>query len=106
MKKLLRSGFFLLTIIFLVSCNNNEPVTDIGTIQKELQTVVKDNAITKCAVFSSQYTEYVNCDFLISNGTLIITRNEYGIITKHSFNLLYLSSYKYSGNYINFYFLN
>jgi len=106
MKKLLKSGFFLLAIIFLVSCSSNEPVTDIGVIQKELQTVVKDNAITKCAVFSYQRTEYANCDFLISNGSLIITRNEYGTITKHSFNLLYLSSYKYSENYINFYFLN
>ena len=112
MKKLLRLGFFLIAIIFLVSCDSkDEPVTDIGVIQKELQTVIKDNSITKCSViyYYSNFptTEYSNCDFSISNGSLIIT-SQYpsGRKYEHRFNLLYLSNYEYSDNYISFYFSN
>ena len=109
MKKLMKLGFFLIATICLVSCDK-EPVTDIGVIQTELKTVIKDNSITKCSVIVydsnlSQKVVYSNSDFSISNGSLIITAQHVsGGQYEQRYNLLYLSNYTYAGNYIYFYF--
>jgi hypothetical protein len=98
-------------LVSLSACES-EPITDISKIEKELKAVVKDNGITKCSVIVydsnlSPKVVYSNTDFSISNGSLVISGklisgNNY----EQRYNLLYLSNYVFSDNYISFYFSN
>ena len=109
MKNLVRFSVLLVFLISFAGCES-EPVTDIAKIEKELKAVVKDNGITKCSVVERgnnyQASEvFYNADFTISNGSIIIHGENYlGATSEKRYNLLQLTSYDFSGNYIYFYF--
>ena len=79
------------------SACENEPITDIAKIEKELKTVVKDNGFTKCSVVGmhgeSAYTEHDDVDFTISGGFVVVTAYANGGTYEDRYNLLYLSKY-------------
>ncbi len=98
-KKLLVYALFVFLPILFASCEQ-EPVTDIGFIEKELKEVVAENGITRCSVHvlygEQDYCEHRDVEFRIERGFLIVDYDHY--------NLLYLSKYMSSGNYISFFF--
>jgi ABC-type lipopolysaccharide export system ATPase subunit len=109
MKNLVRFSILLVLLISFAGCES-EPITDIAKIEKELKAVVKDHGITRCSVVVRDYNfqakeEFYNTDFTISNGSIIVHGVNYsGAKSERRYNLLQLSSYDFSGNYIYFYF--
>ena len=99
-------------LLISFSACESEPITDIGKIEKELKTVVKDNGITKCSVIVydsnlSPKVVYSNTDFSITNGSLVIVADHVsGGKYEQRYNLLYLSNYEFSDGYIYLYFSN
>lgn len=93
----------------LASCES-EPITDLAKIEKELKTVIKNNAITKCSIitYDSNLNEkaiYTNSDFSIKSGSIvIIALHISGEKYEQRYNLLNLSNYKFANGYIYFYF--
>lgn len=110
MKNLIKyTPIILLCFVLLASCES-EPITDLAKIEKELKTVIKNNAITKCSIitYDSNLNEkaiYTNSDFSIKSGSIvIIALHISGEKYEQRYNLLNLSNYKFANGYIYFYF--
>ncbi len=109
MKNIIKFSVILLMFISFSACED-EPVTDIAKIEKELKAVVKDKGITKCSIVvmsgESVYTEYSNVNFSISGGFVIVTDNSNSNTIEVRYNLLYLSKYFTDSKGIALYFAN
>jgi len=109
MKNIIKLSVILLMFISFSACED-EPVTDIAKIEKELKAVVKDKGITKCSILvmygGSVYTEYSNVNFSISGGFVIVTDNSNSNTIEVRYNLLYLSKYFTDSKGIALYFAN
>jgi hypothetical protein len=111
MRNVVRFSVIILLLMSFVGCEN-EPITDIAKIEKELKIVVKDHGITKCSVVvrdnsSNAIIEFSNTDFIVNNGCLIVFGTNYaGTKYEKRYNLLYLSTYEFSGNFMYLYFAN
>lgn len=109
MRNVIKLSIILLLSISFFSCEQ-EPVTDIAKIEKELKTVIKEKGLTKCSIVvmygESTYTEYSNIDFTISGGFVIVNDNSNNNVIQVRYNLLYLSKYFTDTKGIAFYFAN
>ncbi len=97
MKKVIQACLFIIPVLFFVSCQEDEAITDLAKIEENLKDYVRETNVSKCTITIVQ-GDRSNFDpqpveFEIEDGFLIVKQDSYA-----RYNLLYLLQYYISSD--------
>ncbi len=92
MKKTIQTGLLLLPIMFFISCQEDEVITDLVKIEENLKNYVAEHNVSTCSIWFVEgdryFVGYDRVKFEIEDGFLKVDEAPYV-----SYNLLYLLQY-------------